>query len=165
MVALSGYDLSQKRDKWREYAATGDVYAMYELGESYSGHAMEGGIDGAEAFKWYCEAARHGYGKSQMLVGEVYQGTKTLPGVDIAPDFAKAHMWYSLAKRRAMHEAYEHLAVLEPQMEAKDIHTAEKLITNYRKVPCGVEEKHAKPAEGTGAESEKSTRKAARKKD
>jgi TPR repeat protein len=147
MVALTGYDLSQKRDKWRAYAAKGDVYAMYELGESYSSRPMEGGTDHREAFDWYCKAAKNGYGKAQMRVGHIYLGTQPLSGIEMKVDLAKAHMWFSLARRRALSESFAELAALEPQMDASEKKSAERMIANYRKVPCGTEDKNVQAGE------------------
>ncbi len=136
-VAIMSYDDNNKRDRLKSYADKGDVYAMYELAESYC-CGTKNWDDNKQAFLWYCEAAKHGHAMAQTKLGEIYEGKVVLEGVDLKPDLPKAWMWYSLAKRRGLAAAWEEPDRLETQMTKAGIAEAERLIKKWKEVKCGV---------------------------
>jgi TPR repeat protein len=140
MVALMGYDSAGKRQRLEEYAARGDVYAMYDLAESYRHHAYEGGIKPEKAVEWYCKAGRGGYGKAQYELGLLYEGKSDI-AVDLSPDMARAYMWYTLAARRVHQGAIIAQQRLKDALPDKEVALGEMWLTEWKLVPCGVDEK------------------------
>jgi TPR repeat protein len=157
MVALMGYDSAGKRARLEEYAARGDVYAMYDLAESYRRHTYEGGIKPEKAVEWYCKAARGGYGKAQYEVGLLYEGKSDMD-VGLSPDMARAYMWYTLAARRVHQGAIIAQQRLKDELPDSEVALGEMWLTEWKLVPCGVDEKD-KPLP-KGKPRKKSARKA-----
>lgn len=140
MVALMGYDSVGKRERLEKYAASGDVYAMYDLAQSYRKHMYEGKVDHEKALDWYCKAARGGYGKAQMEVAQVYEGTSELK-VEVEQDLARAYMWYVLAERRKNFGSEDALKAIKEKISDKEKARGEMWLTEWKLVPCGVSEK------------------------
>lgn len=139
MAVISAYEVTHKRKKWEEFAKQGDVYAQYELAESYRIGMLEGDINGAEAMKWYCEAGRNGFVNAQLALGKMYEGVLVIPRFAVAKDNARAWMWYELAKRRVSEEARTRLEQLIPTMTNQELRDANYLLQAPKQVPCGPE--------------------------
>jgi TPR repeat protein len=135
-VALGIYEQTQKRDRWHEYAAKGDVYAQFALAESYCCNITDGGRDFAKSFKWYCTAGESGYAKAQVRLGKIYHGVEPLGEHVVVKDNARAYLWYTLAARRANGEAMDLKKDLLPQMTKQELADGKYLVSHRKKVPC-----------------------------
>ncbi len=138
-AVLGVYELSGKRAQWQKYAEGGDVYAMYELGKSYAEEALQGGINGEKAMHWYCQAARNGYVKAQLVMGQLYEGKEKISGLEVTKDYARAMMWYRQAAKRVGQQAQPHIERVEKLMSAQDMRDAAYLSRAPKRVPCGPE--------------------------
>jgi TPR repeat protein len=137
MVALMGYDTIKKRKQWEEYANEGDVYAQYELAQSYCCRPHEGSTDIKKAFKWWCVAGKSGYALAQLQLGKIYDGSEILNELSVPQDISKAYMWYQLAKRRGNEEARNRFLNLKNSISSDVMAEGEKMLTNWKSVPCG----------------------------
>jgi TPR repeat protein len=159
MAALMSYDSVGKRKRLKERAEEGDVYAMYDLAESYRKHPYEGITNKEKAAYWYCKAARGGYGKAQYELALLYEG-QGAEEVELEPDPARSYMWYHLAARRMHPEAILAVQRLRPGMSDKEKAYAEMLLTEWKTVPCGPDEKAKPLPEAKKKKGKKSEKKA-----
>ncbi len=133
---LGIYEKSNKRDKWLDYAEKGDVYAQFELAESYCCRELEGAINNKKSFKWYCTAAKNGYAKAQVEMGKFYENIRKLQGVEIPQDDVKAIMWYGLAARRVNDEAIKRRNTLRDIITNKEIRSANQMAGKMKSFNC-----------------------------
>lgn len=136
-VFLGLHENSSKRATWLERANEGDVYSQFELAESFCCRGMEGGIDNKESLKWYCKAAKNGFGKAQTEMGKFYENRRIMEGLNIKQNYARAYMWYSLAAKRGFSNARDFQLELKNKMSARDMREAEILLRDYKAVTCG----------------------------
>lgn len=139
MAVISAYELSHKRANWLKYAEGGDVYAQFELAESYRKGGLEGDVNGKEAMRWYCEAGKHGYAQAQVILGQLYEQKLVIQNFAVAKDNARAWMWYKMAMRRVSEDARTQLEQLEPAMTAQELRDGAYLLQAPKQVPCGPE--------------------------
>ncbi|MBI1326681.1 MAG: hypothetical protein GC136_03460 [Alphaproteobacteria bacterium] len=139
MVALMGYDKAGKRDRWHEYADKGDVYAQYELAQSYCCRISEGALNPEEAVKWWCLAAKNGSGKAQFQLGKFYEHKETIETLSFPYDPVRAYMYYELAERRGSEEARNHQKLLETKLTEEQKATSVKLLKNWKELTCEAE--------------------------
>ncbi len=132
-----GYDTFGKRSRWLEYAKDGDVYAQYELAQSYCCRMEEGKLDGFEALKWWCASAKNGYAKSQVKVGKLYEHQELMKDADVPKDDLRAYAWYKLAKKRGSEEGRDGFLRLRESMTSDQITKAEKLLADKKNIKCG----------------------------
>ncbi len=135
-VMLGAYDAANKREQWEEYASKGDVYAQFELAESYCCSHTEGTRDYKKSFHWFCEAGKNGNAKAQVKLGKLYQGVETLGELSVPKDDARAYMWYSLAARRVNPEAMKLKRELKKTISKNHLGDANYLLLNLKEVPC-----------------------------
>ncbi|MCB2081457.1 MAG: sel1 repeat family protein [Rickettsiales bacterium] len=135
-AALGMYEASGKRERWHSYAEKGDVYAQYELAESYCCRPFEGETNLQESLKWFCVAARNGYAKAQVEVGKLYEGTSELKDHSVTPDPLLAYIWFAYAARRANEEARQHRNALKETLTPEQLYEAESYLLNPSYAPC-----------------------------
>lgn len=136
-VAVGGMENFKKRDQLQKYAEHGDVYAQYDLAESYCCEPMHGGINIEASIYWYCTAARNGYGEAQVKVAELYDGTSKL-NYDVAQDKKVAFAWYLLAARRVNPEAIKRKNEMEPMLKPSERQLASVMMRDKSKLACPV---------------------------
>jgi len=133
---LGGYDKLTKRKVWIEYANQGDVYAQWELANSYCCNEFEGGHDYKKAVKWFCTAAENGFSKAQLVIGRLYRNTKKFDNIKIEKDIIKAYIWFSLAARRANVEASENKKELEILLTKEELEQTKQVLDNFQNFSC-----------------------------
>lgn len=136
MVALMGYDTFDKRKRWTEYANEGDIYAQFELGNSYCCRFYEGATNPKEAMRWWCEAARGGHAGSMMKLAEIYANTETYDQLTAPLDLPRALVYTTLAERRAHRDAFKMKAYLEETALPVQKKQAETMLATWRTVDC-----------------------------
>lgn len=133
---LGAYEATHRRERWLKFSEQGDVYAQFELAESYRKGMMEGDINGAEAMRWYCEAGKNGYAKAQVMLGKLFEQSETIHGLEVEKDNTRAWMWYALAMRRVNEEARMRRPQLEQVMTPQELRDAHYLMQSPKQVPC-----------------------------
>lgn len=128
-MALGAYEKSGKREQWQEYAKNGDVYAQYELAESYCCSYSEGSADVHKAFYWYCRSAKRGHGKAQVALGDLYTGERELTNFSIARDDVQGYYWYWMASRRMNYDGKKRMKELAEQLSPEQMMAAERLLS------------------------------------
>ena len=135
-MLLGGYEKFQKRKVWKEYAGQGDVYAQWELAESYCCSSLEGGRDYNQALYWYCKAAENGHADAQTKIADLYVGNTTLGPLKIKYSKVDAYVWYSLAARRIHGEAIDARLALIDDMSELELKQAELQFQDYDNLTC-----------------------------
>ncbi len=135
-VLLGGYDKIQKRRVWKEYAKEGDVYAQWELANSYCCAEFEGKRDYRRAVKWFCEAAENGYADAQVRIAQLYLNQLVFDGLAIPESKVDGYVWYSLAARRINSQAIDQRLVLMKEMTEEELQLAEAKFQNYSDLSC-----------------------------
>jgi TPR repeat protein len=149
--AQQGYD-AVRRDPLQADAASGDQVAQYELGETY---CCKGGgpmdkltvYDNDEATRWYCKAAKQGYGPAQMRLARVYSG-HPIRGLHIAlrasalmgtpeTDLGIALMWASVAANGGVEDAIALRDEITQRATDQERAKAARLMQDWRAAPCG----------------------------
>jgi TPR repeat protein len=85
---LRPLEIEAKRLSWEQTAATGDLVAMFNLGDLYS-KGNEVPRDSKKARQWYEKAADRGHPVAMFNLGVLYN-----KGEESAPDYEKARQWY-----------------------------------------------------------------------
>ncbi len=133
VAMLSAYEKSKRREVWLQYANEGDVYAQYELAQSYCCAPMDGPGDGRESYRWFCAAAKNGYAKAQYALGQLHEQSMTLPGYPIAKEKITAYVWYSVAAKRLHEESRHRKKELEREFSPAEFEKAQALLKDWRK--------------------------------
>jgi len=137
-VLVGAYEMSNKRRVWREYALDGDVYAQYELAESYCCRASEGELNQHLSFQWYCTAAKHGFAKAQLQVGKIYENAVKMEDLMVPKNNVKAYVWYTQAAKRQNLEAIDRIEALDAVLTEHDRGVLEFILADTDNLPCGV---------------------------
>lgn len=148
--ATEAYDHS-RRDQLRSEAIAGDPTSQFKLANSYCCRA--GGpldvisiYDNQAATRWYCRAARQGYGPAQMQLARIYAG-RPIRGLRVAQhisaaignpdiDIAVALMWADVAVAGHVNDAEALRDELAAQASAKQRERAAALEQNWQTAPC-----------------------------
>jgi TPR repeat protein len=149
--ATEVYDHAQ-REQLRPAAASGDPVAQYELGNSY---CCRGGgpldavsiYDNKEATRWFCRAARQGYGPAQLRLARIYAGhpvrgpriAQHLSAVFGNPrtDITIALMWANVSAESGIEDAVPLRDDLAARASKPQRQRAAALQTKWRSAPCG----------------------------
>ena len=149
--ATEAYDHSLRDPPLRAAAAGGDPAAQYKLGNSYCCHG--GGpldaisiYDNEKATRWYCLAARQGYGPAQLRLARIYSG-HPISGLRVTQhvssavgnpdtDIAVALMWADVAAAGGDNDAKALRDDLAAQAGEKQRARAALLGENWRTAPC-----------------------------
>jgi TPR repeat protein len=135
-VALGMYDSVNKRDNWKSYAKNGDIFALHELGESYCCRPFEGEISFKESVKWFCEGAKAGNAKSQVELGNIFEGIKkTNTSYPKVSDEAALAM-YILASDRMSEEGRKLRDETEKRLDGQGISNAYHMANTIGKMDC-----------------------------
>lgn len=138
-VMLSAYEKSKRREELLHYANQGDVYAQYDLAQSYCCEPMDGPGSGKESYRWFCMAARNGFAKAQYKLGQLYEQAMILPNYPIERDRVTAYVWYSVAAKRLHEESRARKKALKEELSPAELQHAELLLKDWReKLKCGV---------------------------
>ena len=102
----------------------GNMLAQYSLGLAYlKGNGVS--KDNFKALNFFKKAAYQGHPSSQVNLGNMYfKGHGTLV------DFARAHMWYNLAKEKGLEGAYQNIIIIENLMSDRTLQEAVRLYNN-----------------------------------
>jgi len=117
-------------------ADTGDVKAMFKLGESFEKNPRS-------ASKWYCLAAKKGYEPAQYKLGQLYTGN-LLSGVKRAinpfsrtpADKTAALLWLEVAIAHGSNDAIRDGLELRRQMSRDEIAQAMRRKRDWKAAPC-----------------------------
>ena len=158
-VAIASYDTAQKADRLRERAKNGDVYAMHMLGDRLCCGESTTLYDNAEAFHWYCTAARRSFVKSQMALARLYDPQESPPAGPLPPkDALLSTMWYSLAARQGNLEAIAARNRTADTLTEKERASITPLMNHWRTMPCGLAEDTAATEDATSTERRRTSR-------
>jgi len=123
-VVVGAYESQKKRDKWKKYAEKGDVYAQWELANSYCCNRLEGSLNPVEAYYWFCTAAKNGDAKSQVEMARFLEGERKLNGGEIVISRSQSFMWYTLAARRVSSDGIKGKRRLKRDMTLQELSLA-----------------------------------------
>lgn len=135
-VILGGYNKMNRRNVWLEYAQEGDVYAQWELANSYCCNDFEGNTNSTEAIKWFCTAAEEGYSKAQVVIGKLYENTLSFDGVTVAKNDINAYIWFELAARRINEDGIQHKKFLKDKLTADDKQRISIILEDVSNLSC-----------------------------
>jgi len=133
---LGGYDKLTKRKVWIEYAEQGDVYAQWELANSYCCNEFEGAHDNKKAVEWFCTAAENGFAKAQLVIGQLYSNAKKFDDIKIEKDNIKAYIWFSLAARRANAEGADNKKEIVQLFTKEELGQTKQILDNFQNFSC-----------------------------
>lgn len=129
-----------KPDRLKDYAATGDVYSMHQLGAHYCCGTLPG-KDNAEGMEWLCKAGRKSFVQSQLALAALYDPEMDTPSGETVPkDPLRALMWYSLAARQGKLEAIEARNRLHESLSESERDQIAPMMNRWKAVPCGIRE-------------------------
>ncbi len=122
-------DIGVARTWYRRSAELGNVRAMHNLAVLYT-RSDGRRADYSSAKNWFLEAARHGLADSQFNLGILYES-----GLGVKKNTAEAYKWFTLAARQGDKEANKRGRALRPQLPARSLSAAEKIIKRWRPAP------------------------------
>jgi TonB family protein len=110
-------------------AAGGDAAAELELSTAYL-KGVDVGKNEALGLMFLEKAARQGLPQAQFLMGE-HMARESVP-----PDFPKAYMWYSLAKRSGYKHSDKALKQLTSKMTSEELQAGQALVSSWTNAPA-----------------------------
>lgn len=135
-VLIGGYEKIHKRKVWKEFAQEGDVYAQWELANSYCCSGLEGKRNYPMALHWFCEAAENGHAEAQTKIADFYLHKASLGSLNIIESKVDAYVWYSLAARRVYGPAIDARLALIDTMSDAELDAAEAKFQAYDELSC-----------------------------
>ncbi len=139
-------NIARLRARLTPLAQKGDAKAQFELGETYCCNSGTPGglIDNRVATKWFCRAAKGGYGPAMRSLGRLYAGD-LLEGPSLGKavkffakkaDKATALMWLEVAISHGSEPAVGDGLALRRQMTAAQTSRATRMLGDWRRQPC-----------------------------
>jgi TPR repeat protein len=148
--AQEGYD-GARRDALEAGAKAGTAKDQYELGNTYccqgAGPLHDASVyDNVKATRWYCRAARQGYGPAQLRLARLYSG-HPIRGLHIVlrasnlmgtpeRNMSLALMWASVAEEHGVDEAAAERDEISSHATAPERARAVELAKEWRTAPC-----------------------------